>query len=370
LPQLNAARSRRFQLNARRRVTMAYKLLDNTDIKGWNTDYQTLTDALATETDATERAKLTARQQALGTQVEEHLNAVGRQIRAYFTEHKAKVDNWQRLSEQAITNARKAASTYKKDTSTGVPPQLQQAAADMALWAQAIAADAQEFGAAWFHYRATVANKVPGKYQATFIAMRSKVMEDQKTITTKQTKIKGYVAEAEGLVKLAAKATMKSEIKAGTGVQRPIADAQRDANELAAQMAAELVELRSPRGLATQPAAISNAMSMARNDAKNKGFTKTTENATAVAARKKTFESGIKLMRARAASMEKVLAVKTKAFRSSELADATVKASIKAAKLSLKDAKADLKVSEAEAKKGQDAIAEIEKRWASKAKKK
>jgi len=349
---------------------MAYKLLDNTDLKGWNTDYETLTDAIANEADPTERAKLTARQQALGTQVEEHLNGVGRQIRAYFTEHKAKVDNWQRLSEQAIANARKAAAAYKKDTSTGVPPQLQQAAADMTLWAQAITDDAQQFGAAWFHYRSAVANKIPEKYQATFKALRAKVMEDQKTITTKQTKIKGYAAEAEGLVKLAAKATMKSGIKAGTGVQRPIAAAQQDARDLAAQMAAELVEVRSPRGLATQPAAISNAMSLARIDAKNKAFTKTTENAAAVAARKKTFESGIKLMRARVAGMEKVLAVKTKAFRSSELTDATVKAEIKAAQQSLKDAKADLKVSEAEAKKGQEAIAEIEKRWAAQAKKK
>jgi len=130
----------------------------------------------------------------------------------------------------------------------------------MTLWAQAITDDAQQFGAAWFHYRSAVANKIPEKYQATFKALRAKVMEDQKTITTKQTKIKGYAAEAEGLVKLAAKATMKSGIKAGTGVQRPIAAAQQDARDLAAQMAAELVEVRSPRGLATQPAAISNAI--------------------------------------------------------------------------------------------------------------
>ncbi len=348
---------------------MAYKLLDDADLKGWNGDYEALTNSLATETDQAERAKLTAKQQALGTQVEEHLNGVGRQIRAYFDQHKAKVDNWLRLSDQAITNARKAAAAYKKDTSAGVPPQLRQAAADMALWAQAITDDAQQFGAAWFGYRATVANKVPEKYQATFKAVRAKVMEDQKSITTKQTKIKGYVAEAEGLVKLAAKATMKSAIKTGTGVQRPIAEAQQDARDLAAQMAAELVELRSPRGLATQPGAISNAMSMAKLDSKNKAFVKTTDRAALVSARKKTFESGIKMMRTRVASMEKVLAVKTKAFRNSELSDAVVKADIKAAQKSLKDAKADLKVSEAEAKKGQEAIAEIEKRWAAKAKK-
>lgn len=347
---------------------MAYPVLKDTDIKAWNNDYQALADALANEADATERKKLDAKMQSLGTQVEEHLNEVGRQIRAYFSQHSAKVDNWLRLSELAITNARKAAATYKKDTRTGVPPQLQQAVADMTLWAQAITDDAQAFGAAWFGYRAAMANKVPEKYQATFKTLRAKVMEDQKAITTKQTKIKGYIAEAEGLVKLAAKATMKAGIKAGTGVQRPIADAQHDARDLATQMAADLNELRAPRGLATQPGAISNAMQMARNDSKDKAFTNTPANAALVAARKKTFESGIQLMRTRVASMEKVLSTKLKAFRTNELSDATVKAEVKKAQQSLKDAKSDLTVSEAEAKKGQDALAAIEKRWATKAK--
>jgi hypothetical protein len=347
---------------------MAYALIKDTDIKAWNDDYKALADGFAAEADPAEKAKLTARMQSLGTEVEEHLNGVGRQLRAYFKQHSDKVDNWLRMSDQAIGNARKAAATYKKDTSKGVPPQLQQAVADMTLWAQAITLDADEFGAAWFDYRGNVADKIPIKYKAAFLALRGKVLEDQKAILIKKTKIKGYVAEAEGLVQVAAKATMKAGIKAGTGVQRPIADAQRDADALAKQMAAELAELRIPPGLSIQPATITTAVGFAKDNSKDKAFTRTTENVAAVNGRKKTFEGGIKLMRTRVAGMEKVLATKTKSFRNSELSDPTVKADIKKAQKSLKEAKADLAVSEAEAKKGQEYLGAIEKRWASKGK--
>ncbi len=345
---------------------MAYKVLDDSDIKDWNTEYQRLTQALAGENDEGERAKLTAQLQSLGTQVEEHLNGVGRQIRAYYGQHSKKVDNWLRMSERAIKEARKAAQAYKKDTTKGMPAQIQQAADDMRLWVKAITDDAQDFGAAWFGYRANMASNVPDKYQSGFKTLRAKVMEDQKSITITKAKIQGYVSEAEGLLKVAAKATMKASIKAGTGAQRDIALAQQDARDLAAQMATELDELRNPRGLATQPAAITNGMQMAKADAKNKAFTRTPANVATVNARKKTFESGIKLMRTKAASMEKLLATKTKGFRNRELSDPVVKAEIKKAQRSLKDAQADLKVSETEAKKGRDAIAEIEKRWAKK----
>jgi hypothetical protein len=348
---------------------MAYKLIDDTDIKAWNTQYEQLTTDLAAAADNAERAKVNAKMQSLGTEVEEHLNTVGRQIRGYYDQHLSKVDNWMRLSEQTITSARQAAAIYKKSPGTGVPPQLQQAVDNLTLWEKAIGDDAREFGAAWFPYRATMANKVPDKYQTAFKTLRSKVMEDQKATTTKQTKLLGYIAEAQGLLKVAAKTTMKAGIKAGTGVQRPITEAQQDARELAEQMAAELALLRSPRGLATQPAAITTALQNAKEDAKNKAFNRTPANQIAVSGRKKTFESGVQLMRTRAASMAKVLAVKLKGFRSSELTDATVKAEIKKAQKSLKDAQADLAVTEAEAKKGLGYIATIEARWAAEKKK-
>ena len=122
---------------------MAYKVLDDRDIKQWNTDYDNLVKALADEHDPAEQAKLTAKMQSLGTQVEEHLNVVGRQLKEYFKQHTDKVDNWMHLSDQAIANARKAAAAYKKDTSTGVPPQIKRAADDITLWAKAIGDDSQ-----------------------------------------------------------------------------------------------------------------------------------------------------------------------------------------------------------------------------------
>jgi hypothetical protein len=349
---------------------MAYRVLNDDDIKAWNNDYKTQADALAAEGDLTEKARLTAKLQSLGTQVEEHLNGVARTLRDYYTQHRAKVDNWVNLSEQAIKNARKAAAAYKKDTSTGAPAQIQQTVADLDLWAKAITDDARDFGAAWFAYRNAPATHVPDKYQASFQQVRQKVMEDQKAITNKLTRIQGYKNEAEALLKLTAKASMKAGIKAGTGVQRPIETARQDARDLATQMAAELDLLRSPHGLATQPSAMSNALPFVKQNAKDKTFVKNTGNASMLAGRKKTFESGVKLMRTRLASMEKLLATKTKAFRSSELSDGEVKAELKKAQQSLKDARADVKVSEGEAKKGLAAVAEIEKRWATQAKKK
>jgi hypothetical protein len=349
---------------------MTYPILDDDDISAWNDDYKVQADALAAEDAQAEKAKLTAKLQSIGTQVEEHLNGVGRTLRVYFDRHDSRVNNWLNLSEKSITGARKAAAAYKKDTSTGVPAQLQQSVSDLDLWAKAITDDARLFGAAWFKYRNNPANNVPLKYQASFAAIRQKVMEDQKAVTTKATRIKGYKAEAEALLQVAAKATMKAGIKAGTGAQRLVAAAQQDARDFAAQMAAEFDLLQSPPGLATQPGAISNALGFVKDDAKNKNFTKTTANAAAVAGRKKTFDSGLKLMRTRLASMEKLHTTKLKGFRSNELSDAAVKTEIKKAEKSLKDARAAVKVSDAEAKKGQGYIAVIEARWAAEAKKK
>jgi hypothetical protein len=343
---------------------MPYKVLDDHDLKEMNAEYKTLAESFAAEANQAEKIKLTAKMQSKGIEVEEYLNNVARQVRAYFTQHSGKVDNWLRLSDTAIANARQAAAAYKKDTTAGVPPQLQQAVNDITLWEQAIGTDADEFGAAWFKYRVGFAAAVPAKYKAAFLALRTKVMEDQKDVTTTRTKVKGYVAEAEGLVQVAAKATMKAGIKAGTGFQRPIADARKDAKALADQMASELNLLRAPHGLAIQPGAITQAMQNARTNSKDMTFTKTTENVTSVSGRKKNVQSGIQLMRTRVASMEKLLATKTKAFRSNELSDPTVKDDVKKAKKSLKDANVDLQVSEGEAKKALDYLAVIEKRWA------
>src|SRR5436305_3385547 len=156
---------------------MAYKVLSDTEITDLNDEYKTLLAGLAGENDNAEKAKITAKLQSVGTQAEEHLNVVGREIRAYYTQHSTKVDNWLRMSEQAIVNAHKAAADYKKDPSKGVPAQPQQAAADTILWAKAIADDAQEFGAAWFSYRNAVAPQIPIKYKDAFNVVRGQVME-------------------------------------------------------------------------------------------------------------------------------------------------------------------------------------------------
>lgn len=348
---------------------MAYKLLDNADLQEWNTAYGELSNAYAAEANKPQRndaelAKLTARMQSLATQVEEHLSEVGRQLRTYYDQHLGKVNNWERLSEQTIAAARKSAADYKKDTSTGLPPQLQQAVEDLGLWDTAIEQDAVQLGAAWFGYRADGAmNRIPDKHKAAFRSLRSKLMDEQKPVTTIRTKIKGYKAEAEGLVKVAAKATMKAGIKAGTGVQRPISQARDEARALAQDMADELERVRNPPGTATAPNSIRTTKQSIRENSQDRNYTKTPGNVTLLTSRKNLLKTGIKLMHTRVAAMEKLLAVRTKAFRSNELSDATVKADMKRAQKSLKDAQTELKATEAHASKGLEYAAAIEARW-------
>ncbi len=346
---------------------MAYKLLNNAELKAWNATYKEYSDALASEANEVERAKLTAKMQSLGTQVEEHLNEVGRKLRTYFTQHITKVNNWERLSQQAITAARKAAADYKKDTTAGLPPQLQQAVENLRLWEAAMGDDGTALGAAWFGYRADGdMNKIPLKYRAAFQAVRNKLMDEQKVVSTTRARVKAYQAEAEALLKVAAKATMKAGIKAGTGAQRPIAEAQQDARDLAEQMAAELEKVRNPPGTATAPSTIRTTKQAIRDNAADKGYTRLSGNVTLLNSRKNLLKSGLKLMRTRVAGMGKVLAVRTKSFRSNELADATVKAQLKNAQKFLKDAQTELKTSEADATKGLAYAATIEARWKAK----
>ena len=67
-----------------------------------------------------------------------------------------------------------------------------------------------------------------------------------------------------------------------------------------------------------------------------------------------------KLMLAKVANMEKVLATKSKGFRSSELADATVKLEMKKAAQSVKDANKDIKALDADYAAAKKAIDKLE----------
>jgi hypothetical protein len=74
---------------------------------------------------------------------------------------------------------------------------------------------------------------VPARHLSYFHAERSKIINDQKVVSARLAAVKGLKEQAEALVQIAGKATLKKNIKAG-GAQRPIADAQKVARAGAA----------------------------------------------------------------------------------------------------------------------------------------
>lgn len=346
---------------------MPYPLLSITELKNWNDAFEQLNNQLAAAQTDDERANVTNHMRALGNEVKHHLDQRGETLQSYFTQHFKKVDNWNKLAEKSIKAARKAADAYKKDPRGGTPPQIQQAVEDLRLWEAAIGEDGNEMGAAWRFYRTDgEMNKIPVEYKTDFFAIRSRLMDEQKDVTNVRTKIKGYHAEAEGLLKVAAKVTMKAGIKAGTGVQRPLEEALADAKELAKQMAAELELVNNPPGTATAPGTIRTIKQSIRENASDRTFAKTPGAVTLLNSRKNLVKSGLKLMKVRVTGMEKLLAVKTKGFRKNELTNGEVRGWVRAAEKTLKDAQKALKTTTDDANKALTYAAQLEARWKSK----
>jgi hypothetical protein len=348
---------------------MAYTATPGADVSGWDDDYKKAATALATETDNAKKAKLTAEMQALATRVEERLNRDIQIVRRNFAEHTRNVDKLVTQAQQELKQAQATAASYKKNPAkTELPGQIQYAVKKLAGFEQAIKDDAHAFGDAWKDYRANVVKDIPARHLSYFHAERSKIINDQKVISTKLAAVKGLKEQAEALVQIAGKATLKKNIKAG-GAQRPITDAQKMARELAQQMDDLLTELRTPKGLATKPDSVTSGANSLVTQSNNKNWTQTPGALAGSLGLWKNAEAGYKLMVTKAAAMEKVLAAKKKAFRSDELKDATVKAELLKADQCLKDAKTDVKAKEKDYTKAKAAITKIQAAFKAAAKK-
>jgi hypothetical protein len=148
-------------------------------------------------------------------------------VQGYFAEHARNVNNWYAEAEQELKHAQATAAKYKKDPTKApeFPAQLKAVVRKLDQTYRDMKADANAYGTAWFGYRQTIGLDLPDKHLARFEAQRNKLINDQKVMAVKFTRVKAMRAEAASLVQVADKATLKSKIKTNKAGQRPINDA-------------------------------------------------------------------------------------------------------------------------------------------------
>ena len=340
---------------------MAYAKLSAADVKKWDDDYNDLQVELSRETDDQKKAALTAAMQALAVKVEERLNADIQAARRYSQTRHQNADKFVAEARAELKQAQATAAAFKKKPGkTELPPQLKYSIKKISDLEQAFHDDGQAYGAAWFDYRASPTKKVPAKYTATYFAVQGAIVNDDKKLGVQLQKIIAARHQAEALLAITDKAAMKASIKSGTGTQRPIADAQKSARDLAAQMAALLNLLHHPADLSTPPDGITSGAANLAGVAKDDNFLKQPNAMKTARSLWSNVQIANKLATTKAANMEKVLATRTKGFRSKELADPVVAAEMKKAAQSVKDANKVVKDKQADYAKARKAIDKLE----------
>ena len=326
-----------------------YPKLSADDVKQWNTDYEQLRGQLERETDDKKKAELTASMQSLAVRIEERLTKDIQTARRYSKIRHHNVDAFVAEAQNELKLAKsKAAEFKKKPSKAGLPPQVRDSIKKIVEIEKAFVADGLDYGGAWFEYRGSPAGKIPAKYVSTFTAIQGTLVNDDKPLGLAQQKIAAAKHEAEALLAITDKAAMKASVKAGTGAQRPIADAQQAAKDLATQMATLLNLLEHPADASTPPDGISGARETLTGVSKEAGFLQKPNALKGVRSNWSNVQIAYKLMTAKTTNMEKVLATKTKGFRSKELDDTVVKAELKKAAQSVKAAQKIVKEKDAD----------------------
>ena len=346
---------------------MAYPKLSADDVKQWDDDYEDLEGKQDSEQDDQKKAELTAAMQSLAVKVEERLNADIQAVRRYSKTRHQNAEKFAAEAEAELKNAKAAAAAYKKKPGkTELPPQVKHSIRKIGDLERAYQDDGNDYGAAWFDYRSSPVSNVPAKHVATFISLQGSIVNDDKQLGVQLQKIIAAKHQAEALLAITDKAAMKADIKSGTGTQRPIADAQHAARDLATQMATLLNQLRNPTDMSTPPTGITSAKGNLTGLLTDERFWSGTSPMKSARSVWSNVQIANKLMTAKAANMEKVLATKTRGFRSKELADPVVADELKKANLSVKAAKKEVKDRQADyagAKKAMDKLeAEAKKR--------
>ena len=339
----------------------SYPKLSAADVKQWDDDYKQLRGQLAQEQDLQQKEKLEGELQALAVKIEERLTKDIQAVRRYSKTRHHNVDSFVNEAQTELKRAKdKAAEFKKKPGKAGLPPQVKDSIKKITDIEKAFQADGLDYGGAWFDYRGSPVREAPEKYIRSFKTIQAQLVEDDKVLGVALQKIVAAQHQAEALLAITDKAAMKAGIKAGTGAQRPIEDAQKAAQELEAQMASLLHLLRDPADMSTPPRGITSGKESLIGVARDPKYLQQPN--AMKAARSVWFNVQLtrKLMLAKVANMEKVLATKSKGFRSSERADPVVKLEIEKAAQSVKDANKDIKDLDADYAAAKKAIDKLE----------
>ncbi len=344
---------------------MAYTAIPADHVKDLNNKYKTVTDTLAKPGTKEETLRLAGLQKLYLEDIKDSLTDDMAQLTTNFGLHQKNIDNIIKASQVDLKYARQITAKYKSKQYPEYPDQVRHVAAKLVKAVNTAQQDALDFGDAWKGYRENVAKDVPPATYAAAEAVRKRIINDSKITAAKIVQLKAAANEAETLLGIVGKATRKRV----TGVDQPLAEAQRAAAAVSKKLADLLDEARNPPGRGTQPNSIKTNSEYLVQGAADKKLTDVPSNLSNNEGRWANVEASWKGLNTRALSMEKVLSDSKKGFRSTELADPLVKAEMAKAAVSVAAVKADVKLYAGHYTKAKAAIAKIKAAYAAKKKK-
>jgi hypothetical protein len=319
---------------------MGYPKLSTSEILRLEQEYKTLQDSLLTQN---QQQKATVERQMrdkAGLAATRLANGMSGALR-YFNQHHQKAEDFNRQAQALLKQAQDAAVAYRKTPANAA---LKTTVEDNAKKIKQLKADydkdSLEFGNAWDDFRQYNPTRLPKDIVDPFRVQRMHMQNSQQATVVLNNQIAAAQHQAEALLAITDKATMKQDIKQG-GTQRPKTDAQQAAKDVATQLEAALKELKIPTNLTSKPESIKSGVSGLDSFVKKppKNWNELVQARGLWAG----VDSAYKSMVARSAAMDNILATRTRGFRSNELSDTTVKAELAKASASVKAAKALVK---------------------------
>jgi len=297
----------------------------------------------------------------LSNQADVRLGNLMTAINRNFATHKQRAEHWHSAAMAALKSSQTAAAAYRKDpTSKANAATVEGAPQLISDLKDDYDADALDFGQSWGAVRAYASTSFAPDVLEDFLTARAKVINDMQGRLRVGNEMAAAQKEAVALQAIVAKAKMKSGIKQGTGAQRAIGVAQAEAKAVAVELATSLTQLKTPANMTAKPLAITTGAMSLGGVAADANYLKTKRDLVTVRGFWTTTELAYKTMVTKSASMVKVLATKTRGFRSNELSDGTVKAELARAAQSVKDAKAEVKKYDKDYANAKKAIVKIE----------
>ena len=326
---------------------MAYTKLSIAQITKLDNDYKLTQDQLgAGQLHHRKKAELEKKLETIKLQASQRLQNIIGVTEGYFETHQTNTKKWLSESEALLKNAQDAAARYRKDpTKQDEATYVENFAADITARKQRYAVDSHDFGEAWGDVREYNTANLPADALQAFSTERAKIMGDQRAVLAMGNQIAEAAKQAEALKAIIAKASMKKDMKGGAN-QRSIGVARVEATAVADELAEALRLLQNPVSMTTpRPSNIKSGAMQLKQIAAMKDYPATKKDWVTAHGFWQTTDQAQKNLLSRAASMEKVLATRTRGFRSNELKDSEVKAALTRATASVKTVKSLVKLS-------------------------